>query len=292
VNRSDNERSSASHRLAVIGAAVLFSTGGAGIKWCSLGGWHVAGLRSLVAAVVLALVVPNARRGWTRATAGIGLAYAATLVLFVLGNKLTTSANTIFLQSAAPLYLLLMAPLLLGERISRRDLVLMAFIAVGLGCFFVDPQGASRTAPSPFLGNLLAVGSGITWAITLAGLRWLGRRDGGSDEAMRSVVAGNSIATVLCAAPMLSSGSLAASPLDWTIVAYLGSIQIGVAYLLLTYGFQRVGALEGSLLILVEPALNPLWSWLLHGERPGALALGGGAIILVSSTLLSQARRI
>ena len=278
-------------RLALIGAAVLFSTGGAGIKWCSLGGWQVAGLRSAVAAVVLALLIPEARRGWSRASGLVGLAYAGTLVLFVMGNKLTTSANTIFLQSAAPLYLLLLAPYALGEKITRRDLLQMAFIALGLALFFVDVQAASRTAPNPLLGNLLSTGSGLTWALTLMGLRWLGKQGKGEHESMRAVVVGNLIAAAVCAIPGFAA-PFAPSGLDWLILGYLGAIQIGLAYFLVTYGFRRVGAFEGSLLLLVEPALNPVWTWLLHGERPGALAITGGAIILAASTLLSQARRI
>jgi drug/metabolite transporter (DMT)-like permease len=45
-----------------------------------------------------------------------------------------------------------------------------------------------------------------------------------------------------------------------------------------------VTAFEANTVLLLEPALNPVWAWLVHGERPPALALAGGAIIL-SATL-------
>ena len=94
-------------RLQVVGAAVLFSTGGAAIKATGFegiqGGLEVASLRSGVAAGAVALVLPAARRGWTLRTWAVGAAYAMTVVLFVLANKETTSANAIFLQSTAPL---------------------------------------------------------------------------------------------------------------------------------------------------------------------------------------------
>ena len=73
----------------------------------------------------------------------------------MLGNKLTTAANTIFLQSTAPLYILLLGPWLLGERIRRRDLGLMAALAVGMALFFVGDQPRRSTAPEPDPGNLL-----------------------------------------------------------------------------------------------------------------------------------------
>lgn len=273
------------HRLAVLTAALLFSTGGAGIKWSALGGWHIAGVRSAVAAVALTVVFPKARRGFDFATIGVGCAFGACLVLFVLGNKYTTAANTIFLQSAAPLYLLLLAPKLLGERVRRRDLVVMGALALGLVLFFVDGGAPSVFAPRPLLGNLLATGSGVAWACTLLGLRWLTQRGGDDTAALRSVVAGNVLAAAVCAGPMLTSGLGGFSCFDVGILLYLGLVQIGLAYVLLTYGLRGVGAFEGSLLILVEPALSPLWSWWLHGERTGSLALLGGALILAASTV-------
>ncbi|MGH7532812.1 MAG: EamA family transporter, partial [Gemmatimonadales bacterium] len=104
-------------RLEIAGAALLFSTGGAVIKATSFSGWQLAGLRSLVAAVVVLLLLPAARRGWTWRTLLVAVAYAACLILSVTANKLTTAANTIFLQSTGPIYILLLAPWLLKERI-------------------------------------------------------------------------------------------------------------------------------------------------------------------------------
>jgi drug/metabolite transporter (DMT)-like permease len=267
--------------LSILGAAALFSTGGAAIKACGFGGWQVACLRSGIAALTVALLVPAARRGWNWRTAFVGVGYAVTLVLFVLGNKLTTAANTIFLQSTAPLYILLFSPLLLKEPIRRRDVMLMLLIAAGLVLFFVELEPAA-TAPDPFTGNVLGALAGLTWAFTLMGLRWLERHsEPGSEPGLASVVAGNILAFALALpwAWPLDSGTGA----DWAIIAYLGIVQVGVAYLLLARGFRHVPAFEASLLIVVEPTLSPLWAWLVHGEVPNAWALAGGATILIAT---------
>jgi len=272
-------------RLAVLGAALLFSTGGAAIKWTALSGWHVAGLRSAVAAVALALLFPSARRGFRVRTLAVGCAFASCLVLFVLANKRTTAANAIFLQSAAPLYVLLLAPRWLGERIRRRDLGVMAVVALGLVLFHVEAPDATASAPEPSLGNALATLSGVAWALTLLGLRWLERRGGEPGDAMRSVLLGNMVAALVCAVPIVALGMGRLRTVDFALVLYLGVVQIGVAYAWLTYGLRGVSAFEGSLLILVEPALSPLWTYWLHGERTGGLALAGGALILGASTV-------
>lgn len=265
-------------RLQVLAAALLFSTGGAAIKATSLTGWQIASFRSGVAALVLLLVVPAARRIADPRVLAVGLAYAVTLVCYVLANRLTTAANTIFLQSAAPLYVLVLAPWLLRERLRRRDLALIAVMAAGLTLFFLAHDSPSITAPAPLKGNLLAALAGVSWALVLVGLRAFGRREGGAGVALAAVTAGNLIA-FLGALPLALAAS-GGSGGDWGVVVYLGTIQVGLAYLLLTSGVRRVPALETSLLLLIEPIFNPLWAWWLHGERPAALALAGGALIL------------
>ncbi|MDQ3427088.1 MAG: EamA family transporter, partial [Gemmatimonadota bacterium] len=132
---------SSSARLQLAGAAILFSTGGAAFKAADFSGWQIAGFRSGVAAVALWLLSREARRAWNARAVLIGVAYAACLTLFVLANRLTTAANTIYLQSTAPLYLALLAPWLLREPTRRQDLAFMAAVGLGLALFFVgvDP---------------------------------------------------------------------------------------------------------------------------------------------------------
>ncbi len=271
-------------RLEVIAAAFLFSLGGAGIKACSLTSWQIAAFRSAIAAAMFLLLLPESRRGWTAKTWIVGAGYAATMLLFVIANKLTTSANTIFLQSTAPLYVLLLGPWLLHERNRASDLLVMALLAVGLCLFFVGHENPWRTAPDPFRGNVLAGIAGVTWALTIMGMRRLGReRHDAPNPAVPAVVAGNVIA-VLVALPFALPMPHARAA-DAVSLFGLGTVQVGLAYVFLTRGLRSVPAFEAMVLLLLEPALNPIWSWLVHGERPGGWALLGGILILGASGL-------
>jgi drug/metabolite transporter (DMT)-like permease len=69
------------------------------------------------------------------------------------------------------------------------------------------------------------------------------------------------------------------------VIVYLGAFQIGVAYMLVTAALRWLPALEASIILLIEPALNPLWAWAVQGEVPGTFAIAGGAIILGATTL-------
>ena len=274
-------RDRARARLEILGAAFLFSTGGAAIKAADFSSWQVAGFRSGIAAVAVWLFLPEARRlrqGRFAVTLATAVAYAATLILFVLANRLTTAANTIFLQSTAPVYILLLAPWLLKEHVRRQDLVFMGLIAVGMACFFAGRQQVFATAPDPVRGNILALCSGVTYAAMLLGLRHMGTQ-GGSPAA--AVALGNLLAFLLAAPHAFPLGSH--SVVSWAVVSYLGIFQIGLAYALLTRGIPHVPTFEASLLLFLEPALNPLIAWSVHGEFPGPWALAGGAIILAAT---------
>jgi drug/metabolite transporter (DMT)-like permease len=268
-------------RMQVLGAALLFSTGALAIKWTTLDAAHVAGLRSLIAAITLFALVRAGRRFWQPLSILVGLGYAATLLLFVIANKLTTAISVIALQSTAPLYLLALAPWVLGEPLRRDDLRMAAPIAVGLLLILIATPPAAATAPDPRLGNWLAAGSGLTWALALTGLRAIAR-DSELDPTA-PVIAGNLLAFAACA-PFLSWAALPRlAGTDWLTLAWLGIVQIGIAYVLLARGLRRLRAFETALLLLVEPVLNPLWVWLVLGENPHAWALAGAALIIGTS---------
>lgn len=269
-------------RLRIVLAALLFSTGGAAIKFSSFTSWQVASFRSAVAAIALLVLLPHARRRWDWRIAAVGAIYGATMILFVTANKLTTAANAIFLQSTSPLYLLLLGPWLLREPVARRDLIFLVLVALGLVMFFLGEPPPALSAPRPLLGNLLALASGLAWALSVAGFRWLARSEHG-DASGATVVAGNVIACLVCLPMALPVG--AATPTDWLLILYLGIFQIGLAYVFLTAAMLSTPALEASLLLLVEPVFNPLWAWLVQREQPGQWALAGGALILSATAL-------
>jgi drug/metabolite transporter (DMT)-like permease len=255
------------YRLLVLAAALLWSSGGAAIKRCGLDAWQLAGGRSLVAAVVLVALVPATRRRPTGLSLATGVAFAFTVVFFVLATKLTTAANAIFIQDTAPLWVLLLSPWLLHERPTRGELLSVPVFALGLGLFFLD-----RLTPGQFAGNLVAAGSGLAFALSILGLRRLG--EGGP----ASLVLGNLMAAA-ATAPLWALGPVPTA-LDLGLVLFLGVFQLGLSYLLFTRGLRGTPAVEASLLVLLEPVLNPVWTYLFTGERPGPWALVGGAIIL------------
>jgi len=298
--------------LQAVVAGILFSTGGAAVKATELDAWQVAGTRSLIAAAVLLVAIPAARRwagetsqsgsvgtaAWWRdssrrgallLTLGTGCCYCLTLVLFVHAAKRTTAAETIFLQSTAPLFVLLLSPILLRERPSGRQLLFVPLFGAGLVMALYGGADAATTAPDPRTGNVLAVFCGLAYGLTLIGLRAAGRpRPGGRASAAPGIAAaacGNVIVCLACLPVMASLGS--AAPRDLAIVAYLGLFQVALAYVFVTRAARVLQAPVVALLLLLEPALTPFWAMWLHGEQPHLLTWLGGAVIAAATVLLA-----
>jgi drug/metabolite transporter, DME family len=136
---------------------------------------------------------------------------------------------------------------------------------------------------NPALGNWLGIASGVTWAVTLLTLRSIGRDDHGNDTTVAAVVAGNALAcfAALPFALPMPRGTTA----EWITLVYLGVFQIGLAYAFLSSAIRRLPALEISLLLLLEPVLNPVWTWVIRHEEPGRWTILGGAVI-VGATMI------
>ncbi len=258
--------------LLVLAAAIIWSTGGLFIKWTSLSGLELSFGRSLLAAITVAIFTRREGFGINRVTAVASLLYAALLLLFVLATKETTAANAIFLQYTAPLYVLILEPLVYHEKFRRRDLLTVLACVIGMSLFFVG-----KLRPQDVTGNLLALASGLCFAFYFLLLRHPSAR---TVNRASSVIYGNLLVVLLCA-----TAGLAALPnltsFDALAVLYLGVIQIGVAYTLFTLGMARgIRSLDAGIVGYIEPVLNPIWVFLVLGERPSKWALIGGAIII------------
>jgi drug/metabolite transporter (DMT)-like permease len=274
-------------RLSVLTAALLFGTGGAAIKGTTLAPIQVACFRSGIAAIALVLLLPEARRGYRRDLLPAVLSYAATLVSFVVATKLTTSAAAIFLQSSAPLWVTLLAPVLLRERFDPRDVAYLSVAALGLLLVFLGSRDAVTTAPAPQIGNTIALGSGLFFALLLVTFRRIARAGASEDRSLAAAAFGNAVACLACLPWALPVAHLAAR--DASTLLYLGVVQVAGAYWFLSRGLRLLPALEVSVLLLLEPVVNPLLTWAVHGEAPSMRALAGGALLV--GVLLARAMR-
>ncbi|MEM7345372.1 MAG: DMT family transporter [Chloroflexota bacterium] len=257
--------------LTLLFTGFLWSSSGLFVKLISWGPFEIWTIRSLIAAGVLFLYLRHFPRTWTRWQIIGAVAYMLTQLLFITATKLTTAANVIFLQFTAPLYVIIFAYFFLGERPQRADWRLMPVIFIGMTLFFGDDLTFDSV-----LGNVLAIISGITMALMIVSLR---RQKTGTPA--ETILLGNVLGGI---AGFYFLFQVPLNPIDIGIILYLGIFQIGLSLVLYTIAIKHVPALEATLLVTVEPILNPIWVFLVIGEVPGPLAIIGGILVLGAIT--------
>lgn len=262
----------------LLGAALLWSAGGFLIKLVDVSGMAVSSGRSIIAVVTLMALTRRVPLRPSTAVVRCGLFYAMTVTTFVVATKLTTAANAIVLQYAAPVYVALLSARFLNERIVTRDWIAIGLVLSGMGIFFADGISVGSN-----LGNFFAVLSGLCFASFVVALRQI--RD---QNPVDAVIVGNCVA-FLVGIPWLVESEWNAPSIVGVLL--LGLFQLGLSYFLYTKAIVHVTALEAVLIPVVEPILNPVWVYLGMGETPSPWALCGGALVLSAVTWRALDRR-
>ncbi len=261
-------------RCWIIAAALLWSLGGAFAKEIGLGGASLAFWRSLFGALALLPFVPKGCRVVRPALFPLGLAFAATMGLYLGSVKATTAANAIFLQCTATFWTIPMATALLGEKPDRRSVLGIALAMVGVALIVARGRDGR---PGEGVGIALGLASGVGYAAIVVGLR--GLRD---LDPTWLAAASNLIGAGLLGLWIAATAGTIPTPvgLDWAKLVAFGVVQLAIPYVLFARGLRAVKASEASLLTLIEPALNPLWVLARHGERPADATVVGGLLLL------------
>lgn len=255
--------------LMMLGAALLFSIGGAIIKLIPWSPLAINGARNLIAAVVMGIYIrlTHHRLKFNKTVAFGAMCMFGVTTLFIIANKLTTAANAIILQYACPIWIILMMLAFFRKKPSRKDLLTMAVIFAGILCFFFDSLSGGS-----ILGDLAAVVSGVFYA----GVFLLNSFEDG--DALSSMFFGQLACGVLLSPLTLRETTF--SPVILAAVFVAGAIQIGLAYILFSEGTRYTNPVAASLIAAVEPIMSPVWVAIFWGEILSPLSLVGAAIVI------------
>jgi len=267
----------------MVATASLWSIGGLFIKVIDWNPFAIAGVRSLIASLVVMAFLGRPKIRFTFPLLAAAVANAATMLLFVAANKTTTAANAILLQYMAPVFTGVIGALLLKERMRREQWISVFFVAAGMTIMFANRLGGGR-----MVGDLIALMSGVTFSFYFVFMRM--QKEGSplaSNLLSQWIAAGVCLAVSLfLPPPRFTQESVAA-------ILVLGIVQIGLPSVLIAHAIKRISAVSANLIAVIEPLLNPLWVFLVLGEHPGMNTIIGGAVILGAVTWVStiSARR-
>ena len=257
-------------RLELLLAAVLWSLAGIFIKFLSLPPLTIVFYRSLFAALFFAFFVRKSIAVPRIALLVSALAYTAAISAFVSANKITTAANAIALQYTAPMFVFVIVHFLFGEKITGASWVSLVLGMLGIAVICIGSAGQPDAA-----GVMVALLSGLLFSIYMVTLRFL------KDFNPATLTFLNNMVCCLLLLPLVGS-ELSLSLKEGGIVAMMGVVQLGIPYWLFSKGLEQISVQEASLIVLIEPVLNPLWVALIVGELPSGATLIGGICIVGS----------
>jgi len=257
-------------RLSLLLAAVLWSLAGIFIKFLSLPPLTIVFYRSLSASLFFAFFVRRSIAAPRVALLVSALAYTAAISAFVSANKITTAANAIALQYTAPMFVFMIVHYLFGEKITGASWIALVLGMLGIAVICAGSAGQPDAA-----GVMVALLSGLLFSIYMVSLRFLKEFNPGTLTFL------NNLVCCLILLPLVGS-ELSLTLKEGWIVAVMGVVQLGIPYWLFSKGLEQISVQEASLIVLIEPVLNPLWVGLIVGELPSGATLIGGLCIVGS----------
>ena len=250
-------------------APVLWSTSGLFVKILPLEALTLAGLRALIAGLVLAPFLRPRQIAPSFALLAVLLSYAVSVTAFVASVKLTTAANAIALVSTAPAWVLLLT-WIAARRARWPQAAPVALVLAGVAIMLSEPDTGSSLR-----GNQLALLAGLGFGVFTFFLTRVNM------PTPALIALSNLSAAALVFAIVPSAWALQSiSWVSWLALAFLGSVQIALATVCFGAALRRIPAVRASVLALLEPLLSPLWVFLAIGEAPSAFGFTGGACIL------------
>lgn len=280
----------ASGVILLLTGTVAFSTAGLFVRILDKDAATTLFWRGIFTALIVLVFVAWRERGRTVhafyaigwAGLAISLLNAASMGAFITSLQYTTVANNSIIFGTSPFMTAALAWLLIRERPSSTTLafsslaLLGAFIVVG-SSFSISTRG--------LIGDALAVLMTLAFALKTVLVRKY------ATVSMVPTGALGAIIGSLCAIPFVTEWTLTRAEL--ATFALFGFTQQGLGLILTTIGIARVPSAQAALLMSLDVPLSPTWVWLVIGERPAALALLGGAVILLAviGHILVESRR-
>ena len=265
----DNRQYRVTGIMAMLGASLCFSTGGLLIKLIPWNPLAINGVRNLIASCVIGafILITHHKMKWNLTVLTGAISMAGVTTFYTMANKLTSAGNAIVLQYTAPVWIIILMALLFRKKPDRTEITSILIVLTGIVCFFLEGMSTGNIP-----GDLIALLSGVFYA----GVFMLNQFEKG--DALSSMFFGQLMCGVFLSPFVLRETQFTTSVL--TAVFVLGTVQVGLAYILFSIGTKYTDPVTASVINAIEPILNPILVAVFYGEILGRFSLIGAAIVI------------
>lgn len=236
----------------------------------------INGARCIFAALIYYIYIRIAKHKlvFTKAVVFSAVCNFLMAYTFVLATQMTSAANAIVLQFTQPIFVILFLWIFFHEHPSKTTIVTCLVAFAGITCFFLD-----KLTPSGMIGNLLAIVSGICYAIV-----FIQKKLPGAD--MDSSMLLSCLISVVIGMPFVARET-DFSPQVILIIVLLGVFQFGCAMAFLAKGLKTVQPFSASVASMIEPILNPVLVAIFYHETIGFTSFIGACLVIGASMFYS-----
>ena len=272
----------------VAAAAIIWGSNGVIVNWVPYDAYAIAFFRVLFASLTLLPVVlltrkpeaMSAARSW-KVMLSLGLLLALGWTLLFHSMKLIAIANAVLLNYTAPIFVALLAPLFLKEKLEKSTLLALAISVAGI--VVISYQQNLQISDLNLLGVILGLLAGLTYAgFIIVSKRALSRFSS-------QVVAfySYSVASIFLF-PFVIGTDFSPDLASWILLLVLGVFNTGFAVTLYLKGLGMVKAQKAVVFTYLEPASAVVFGFLFLAQQPTPLMLVGGFLILIAGYIVAS----
>ena len=272
----------------VAAAAIIWGSNGVIVNWVPYDAYAIAFFRVLFASLTLLPVVlltrkpetMRAARSW-RVMLSLGLLLALGWTLLFHSMKLIAIANAVLLNYTAPIFVALLAPLFLKEKLEKSTLLALAISVAGI--VVISYQQNLQISHLNLLGVILGLLAGLAYA----GFIIASKKALSSFSSQVVAFYSYSVASIFLL-PFVIGTDFSPDLASWTLLLVLGVFNTGFAVTLYLKGLGMVKAQKAVVFTYLEPASAVVFGSLFLAQQPTPLMLVGGFLILIAGYIVAS----
>ena len=272
----------------VAAAAIIWGSNGVIVNWVPYDAYAIAFFRVLFASLTLLPVVlltrkpetMRAARSW-RVMLSLGLLLALGWTLLFHSMKLIAIANAVLLNYTAPIFVALLAPLFLKEKLEKSTLLALAISVAGI--VVISYQQNLQISHLNLLGVILGLLAGLAYA----GFIIASKRALSSFSSLVVAFYSYAVASIFLL-PFVIGTDFSPDLTSWILLLVLGVFNTGFAVTLYLKGLGMVKAQKAVVFTYLEPASAVGFGFLFLAQQPTPLMLVGGFLILIAGYIVAS----
>ena len=206
-------------------------------------------------------------------------------LLFIWGVKYTTPANASLAYALTPAFVLIIATLFMGEKLTKKKGFGIAMAMIGT--FIVLFEKGLAFGSEQFLGNVMVLMASISWAVYTTVGKKFAMKYGGIYMTGITMLTGLMlyIPVIMMIPGIIEPSDFTTSM--WFQLFYLGVVTSGVGYALWYIALTKMEASKLAVFNNIQPVLTTIMAFFLFNVIPSETFIIG-AIVAIVGVIITQ----